>query len=229
MTGPLRLVVFDVDGTLIDSQDSIVEAMHRAFDGAGHVLPTRQEVLSIVGLSLHEAVSRLRPELVADQVADAAERYKQAYIAIRAEKGGEAAAPLYDGARQAVAAIHARDEVLLGVATGKALRGLDHAFRAHDLDRYFVTRQTADHHPSKPHPSMLHAALAETGVAAGNAVMIGDTSFDMEMGRAAGYRTIGVTWGYHSPDALRAAGADKVIDRYADLITTLNEMWETTI
>lgn len=221
----LKLAVFDVDGTLIDSQDFIVEAMNRAFGEMGVALPTRAEVLSIVGLSLHEAIGRLVPDLSAAAVSEAATQYKDMFIKLRAEKGGEAAAPMYSGARDALARLHQREEVLLGVATGKARRGLDHAYDAHDLHHFFVTSQTADNHPSKPHPSMLRAALSETGVDAANAVMIGDTSFDMEMGRAAGYRTIGVTWGYHPREELQAAGADLLIDEYANLPAALDELW----
>ena len=89
----------------------------------------------------------------------------------------------------------------------------------------FVTRQTADTHPSKPHPSMLLAALAETGVEAGQAVMIGDTTYDMEMGQAAGFITIGVTWGYHTSADLRDAGADVLIDDFAALLPVLQQIW----
>ena len=113
----------------------------------------------------------------------------------------------------------------MGVATGKARRGLDHATEAHDLEPFFVTRQTADHHPSKPHPSMLHAALAETGAEAAHAVMIGDTSYDIEMGRAAGFRTIGVDWGYHDTSALERAGADIVVQDFKGLDMALNDFW----
>ena len=224
----LSLVVFDVDGTLIDSQDFIVTAMHRAFAGAGRPLPGRAEVLAVVGLSLADAVSRLAPDLGAGEVDEAVERYRAAFIGLRAETGGEAAAPLYPGARAAVEALHARPEVLLGVATGKARRGLDHAFAAHDLDRFFVTRQTADHHPSKPHPAMLEAALAETGVAPERAAMVGDTTFDIDMARGAGMLPVGVSWGYHPPEALRAAGAAVVVDSFAQLPAALDKIWRAT-
>ncbi|MDE9451100.1 HAD-IA family hydrolase [Aliiroseovarius sp. Z3] len=224
---PLRLAVFDVDGTLIDSQDFIVEAMNRAFGAMGVTLPTRAEVLSIVGLSLHDAIRRLVPSMSPTEVTEASQQYKDMFIQLRAEKGGEASAPMYPGARAALEHLHKRDDVLLGVATGKARRGLDHAYDAHDLRHFFVTSQTADSHPSKPHPSMLQAALAETGADATNAVMIGDTSFDIEMGRAAGYRTIGVTWGYHPRERLVTAGADLLIDTYADLAAALDELWGT--
>ncbi len=221
----LKLVVFDVDGTLIDSQDFIVEAMTRAFAEMGAAVPDRAAILSIVGLSLHDAIAALVPEMPEAEVAQAAARYKDMFIKLRAEKGGEAAAPMYPGARAALEALHARDEVILGVATGKARRGLDHAYDAHGIGHFFLTSQTADHHPSKPHPSMLAACLRETGAEAHQAVMIGDTAFDMEMGRAAGFKTIGVTWGYHAADRLRAAGADLLIDTYDALIPALDQIW----
>lgn len=223
----LKLAVFDVDGTLIDSQDFIVEAMSRAFTEMGVAIPTRKEILSIVGLSLHDAIATLVPDMSAPDVACAAEGYKDMFIKLRAEKGGEAAAPMYPGARAALEVLHKRDEVLLGVATGKARRGLDHAYQAHNIGQFFLTSQTADNHPSKPHPSMLQAALADTGTEAHQAVMIGDTSYDIEMGVAAGFRTIGVTWGYHDTEQLIAAGADLLIDTYDALIPALDRLWGT--
>ncbi|MCI2401098.1 HAD-IA family hydrolase [Aliiroseovarius subalbicans] len=221
----LKLAVFDVDGTLIDSQDFIVEAMLRAFGHMGVDLPARADVLSITGLSLPIAIARLMPTLSKGEVAAAADAYKTAFIALRAEKGGEAASPMYPGARDALVSLSQRDEVLMGVATGKAKRGLDHACAAHDLDGFFITRQTADTHPSKPHPSMLLATLADTGAEAAHAVMIGDTTYDIDMGRAAGFRTIGVSWGYHPAADLVAAGADIVVDTFAGLIPALDELW----
>lgn len=221
----LKLVVFDVDGTLIDSQDFIVEAMNGAFVEMGVALPTRAEILSIVGLSLHEAISILVPDMPAADVERASQEYKDMFIKLRAEKGGEAAVPMYDGARETLIGLHERDEVLLGVATGKARRGLDHAYKSHDIGHFFMTHQTADNHPSKPHPSMLQAALSETGAEAHQAVMIGDTTYDIEMGRAAGFKTIGVTWGYHAREALVSAGADRLVDSYHDVIPALDEIW----
>jgi phosphoglycolate phosphatase len=223
MTQNLRLVMFDMDGTLIDSQDLIVEAMTAAFAQMGQSAPSRQKVLSIVGLSLDRAVATLMPELTDAEVAEGAALYKQNFIRLRAEKGGEAAAPLYPGVRQVLDALAGDDFLLMGVATGKARRGLDHAYAAHDLGRYFVTHQTADDHPSKPHPSMLTTALGETGVEARRAVMIGDTSFDMEMARAAGFHAVGVSWGYHPRERLGAA--HEIIDDIRALPGVLDRIW----
>ncbi len=219
----LKLVIFDMDGTLIDSQDFILTAMRYAFEKAGHPVPRKADVLSIVGLSLDAAVEVLLPNLGAAENKRTVDLYRHSFIELREKLGGEAKAPLYPGALEALERLHAVDEILLGVATGKARRGLDHAYHAHDIGRFFVTSQTADHHPSKPHPSMLHQALRDTGVEAARAVMVGDTEVDTEMGRAAGFKTIGVSWGYHPNNRLGAA--DVIIDDFAALDGALAEMW----
>lgn len=211
----LKLVIFDVDGTLIDSQAEIMAAMTAAFAAEGLAVPPRAAVLGIVGLSLDRAMAVLVPDLPETRQAVLVAGYKAAFNAARTLHGA-AVSPLYPGARDVLDLFMAQPDTLMGIATGKSQRGLDAMIDAHDLRRYFVTRQVADHHPSKPHPSMIRAALAETGVAAADAVMVGDTVFDMDMAQAAGVRGIGVTWGYHAADALRAR-TDTVIDRFVDL------------
>jgi len=211
----MTLVIFDVDGTLLDSQAHILGAMARAFDGIGKPCPPRDEVLGIVGLSLPQAMARLAPDLDGEALVAG---YKAAFGALRAERDS----PLYPGAREALERLAARG-IPLGIATGKSRRGLDHVLAAHGLAPMFATTQVADDHPSKPHPSMILAALAETGADPAQAVMIGDTSFDIEMGRAAGVRTIGVSWGYHPRAAL--AGAEVVIDRFDALDAALDQLW----
>ncbi|SFJ01649.1 HAD-IA family hydrolase [Albimonas pacifica] len=221
----LKLAVFDMDGTIIDSQRMIVAAMNDGFADAGLPAPSTAATLSIVGLSLPVAVARLAPGLTEAEVDRVVERYKQAFIRLRKETGGEAASPLYPGARAALERLARRDEVLMGVATGKAMRGLSHALAAHELASFFQTLQTADGHPSKPHPAMLLDALAETGAEAEDAVMVGDTEFDMEMARAAGMTAIAVTWGYHPETRLRAAGAHHVIHGWDELDAALALSW----
>lgn len=210
----LRLAVFDCDGTLVDSQAAICDSMEQAFAEAGETPPTREAVRRIVGLSLDHAVAALAPALSAIGHEAIVEHYRRAFFARRA--AGTLAEPLFDGIEDALAALDA-DGWLLGVATGKSARGLNHLLARHGLEGRFVTRQTADLHPSKPHPAMLYAAIAEAGAEPADTVMIGDTSFDIAMARAAGVRPIGVAWGYHSRDDLFAAGAEVIAEHPRDL------------
>lgn len=221
-----RLVVFDVDGTLVDSQRIILASMAHAFVAIGAAPPPDAEVLAIVGLSLPEAMAALAPELPAVAQRALVEGYRDSFVAARAAGGAEAAAPLYPGARAALERLAEQPGMLFGVATGKARRGLDHLFDAHALHGFFDTTQTADLHPSKPHPSMLLAALNETGCEAARAVMVGDTEFDVAMGRAAGFATVGVAWGYHPRARLEAAGADVIIDDFEALDAALERLGE---
>jgi phosphoglycolate phosphatase len=220
MSDALRLILFDVDGTLADSQGAITSAMAAAFAGAGLPSPRRAEILSIVGLSLPLAMAELAGEQPADVQAVLVEGYKSAYKSARLAAGA-GHSPLYPGAAEVLAELNAVPEYLLGVATGKSQRGLDALIEAHEL-RCFVTRQCADHHPSKPHPSMVLRAMAETGVRPEDTVMIGDTSFDIDMGRAAGVRTIAVDWGFHPAERL---GADHIIKSFGELAPLLRNTW----
>ena len=216
----LRLVLFDVDGTLVDSQAHIVGAMDAAFQSQDLVPPSRSQILGIVGLSLPQAMAVLAPEGPVEHLVDA---YKTAYVALRQTHGERVASPLYDGIRPVLDKLTTWDNTLMGVATGKSRRGLDHVVETHDLAWYFVTRQCADDHPSKPNPSMALTAMAEAGAAGG--IMIGDTTYDMEMGHAAGLRTIGVTWGYHDQARL-APYADVIVSSPEDLIGAIRAVWE---
>lgn len=223
MTDRLRLVIFDVDGTLVDSQADILAAMAASFALQGLAVPAREAVLSIVGLSLTEAMARLVPDLPETLQGELVAGYKQSYMRSRLDSDTRQTSPLYPGARDVLDLLSAQSHTLLGVATGKSQRGLDALIASHGLEGLFITRQVADHHPSKPHPSMLLAALRETGVDPADAVMVGDTSYDMDMARAAGIRGIGVSWGYHAPAALTAASC--IIDSFGELPARLEEFW----
>jgi phosphoglycolate phosphatase len=215
----VRLAVFDCDGTLIDSQVNIIRAMASTFDRHGLVPPDAHATRRVVGLSLVEAMQALLPEAEPALHESMAQDYKFAFQRLRADKSLDPE-PLYPGIAEGLAYLEAQGW-LLGVATGKSDRGLALALAHHGLTDHFVTLQTADRHPSKPHPAMLNAALAEAGAEPAQAVIIGDTVFDMAMGVNARVRAIGVDWGYHEPAELLEAGATTVASDFAALIAAL--------
>ena len=210
-----RLAIFDCDGTLVDSQANICRAVEEAFADARIAVPPREAIRRIVGLSLVEAMQALLPEASDADHRVLAQAYKDRFVAMRAS-GALEEEPLFDGIGELVARL-ADDGWLLGVATGKSDRGLAHVLAANNLAHHFVTLQTADRHPSKPHPAMIEAAIAEAGADPARTAMIGDTTFDIMMAVNAGVRAIGVGWGYHEPDELVDAGAHGVALEVADL------------
>jgi phosphoglycolate phosphatase len=209
-----HLAVFDCDGTLVDSAANICLAMEACFAKAELALPPRHLTRRVVGLSLVEAVRTLHPEAPHERHVAMAEDYKQAFRDLRAR--GLVAEPLFEGMAEAIAAIDAAGW-LLGVATGKSDRGLGLCLDHHGIRQRFVTLQTADRHPSKPHPAMLAAAMAEAGATPASTVMIGDTAFDIGMAKEAGVTAIGVAWGYHDAEELFAEGADHVVAHPSEL------------
>ena len=201
----MKLAVFDCDGTLVDGQASICNAMDSAFAEVGLPAPDRNAVRRAVGLSLMQAVRRLLPDADDNTCRAITDAYKRAFRTAREE--GSLSQPLYAGIPELLDDLRSGGWQL-GVATGMSDRGLAHCLASHGLNEHFVTLQTADRHPSKPHPSMLEEALFEAAVQPADTVMIGDTAYDMEMARSAGVRAIGVEWGYHPPEELTAAGAE---------------------
>ncbi len=216
-----KLAVFDCDGTLIDSQVNILRAMAHSFERHGLAPPEDHATRRIVGLSLVESMRVLLPDGEAALHDSLAADYKTAFQRLRADRRLDPE-PLYPGVADGLAELEKRGW-LLGVATGKSDRGLALALAHHGLTGHFVTLQTADRHPSKPHPAMLRAALREAGAAADQAVVIGDTVYDIGMGMNAGVRAIGVDWGYHDPAELREAGAQTVVSDFAALIEALEQ------
>lgn len=219
----MRLAIFDVDGTLVDSRSMITAAMARAFADVGIAAPDQDRMLSIVGLSLVVAMATLTPDESAATHRRLGDAYKQAFWNLRLS--GAHPEDLFNGARDLLEDLRGRG-VVLGIATGKSRRGVDHLIASHGFENWFGTVQTSDTHPSKPHPSMIVTALAETGCDLSATIMIGDTSFDMSMARQAGVAAAGVAWGNHPAAELEAAGAHRVSKDFKQLALDLEALWE---
>ena len=213
-----RLAIFDCDGTLVDSGATIHRALGAAFAAHGLECPSRSVAQKVIGLSLDEAMAALVPD--ADHAA-LSRTYKDAFFAMRG--AGEVHEPLYDGIVELIDQLDGAGW-RLGVATGKSDRGLNHVLAAHGLTHRFVTLQTADRHPSKPHPAMALAAMAEAGAGPETTVFLGDTGWDMGCARNAGCGAIGAAWGYHDRGELLEAGANYVAD-HPNEVAVLAEQW----
>lgn len=215
----MKLILFDVDGTLVDSQNIIVAAQHRAFEAHGMTPPSRERCLSIVGLSLVEAFRVLTDRQgPAESLAIA---YKEAFNLLRQDPAHDE--PLFPGADACLRRFSRSENALLGVATGKSRHGVAHFVERHGWHGIFSTIQTADDAPSKPHPAMILQAMEEVGARPEDTVMIGDSTYDMAMARAAGVLPIGVSWGFQPVDALREAGAGPIVHTYAELEPLLDD------
>ena len=216
-----RLAIFDCDGTLVDSGGSIHAALAETFAEHGIPIPLASDSRRVVGLSLVEAMAALVPDASAAEHRRLSDTYKVKFAEARA--GGRVEEPLFDGIAQLLDGLEAVGW-LLAVATGKSDRGLGHCLRCHGIAARFVSLQTADRHPSKPHPSMALQAMAEAGAAPHTTIVIGDTSFDMGMARAAGATGIGAGWGYHDAAELLAGGALAVAAQPLDVLPVIARM-----
>ncbi|WP_281825816.1 HAD-IA family hydrolase [Jannaschia rubra] len=217
---PDFLAIFDVDGTLVDSQAIITATMTAAFQDARLDPPAPGDVLALVGISLPQMIGMLMPEADPRAQAEVTVNYRRIY---NATVTADAAPVLYPGVEDGLRRLHAAG-ITLGIATGKSQRGLDRLVTAQGWAPMLATLQCADHHPSKPHPSMIDRALLETATKLDRAVMIGDTTFDMTMAGAAGIAAVGVDWGYHAVDLLAAAGARTIVSNFGDVVRTIEEM-----
>lgn len=200
----IRCAIFDCDGTLVDSGATIHRALGLAFAEHGLALPPRSQAQKVIGLSLIEAMQQLAPELDTSEHRRLADTYKQAFVTLRGQ--GEVSEPLFDGILPLLDALEERGW-LLAVATGKSDRGLRHCLESHGIHDRFLSLQTADRHPSKPHPSMALTAMADCGAEPRRSIVIGDTGWDMGMARAGDMFALGALWGYHDAKELTAAGA----------------------
>lgn len=220
----MKLALFNVDGTLMDSQAMILASLTAAFSGEGLPLPSRGEMLGIVGLSLVKAMAVLRPDDEAERHERLAQSYKQAFWAYRTDKSFPEVP--FEGALDLLRRLQAREDVLIGIATGKSQRGVRHIIDQFGLEGVFTTIQTSDDAPSKPHPGMILQAMAETGAEPQDTVMIGDAVFDIDMAHAAGVKAVAVSWGFQPSDVLARARPHTMVNNFNELEKTLGVLWQ---
>ncbi len=212
------IVIFDWDGTLCDSVDGIVTAMQAAAAELSVAPPSEAAVQNIVGLGLPQAVARLFPAAEESQCSALAEAYSRHYIAATA-----GSVRLFPGAPDVLETLRGQAWEL-AVATGKSRRGLDRVLEGLAMSDYFEATRCADETRSKPDPLMLTEILAERGKSAAEAVMIGDSEYDLEMAARAGIASIGVSFGVHSPERLVRHAPLAIVDKLTELPALLAQI-----
>lgn len=217
----MSLVVFDMDGTLIDSGAEITARVRKAFASAGLAAPSEQVIRANVGLSLPVYLSAVSGSDDPELLSTLFDAYRAASAA---SLPGQM--PMFEGARALLERLKRRPKTQLAVATGKGRVGLDKTLAQNDMAHYFVSLQTPDTNPSKPHPGMLWSAMDACGVGPEETVMIGDAVFDIQMANAAGVRSVAVGWGLQPMAALVAAGATATVDRFDALYDVIDTLLE---
>lgn len=210
----LKLVVWDVDGTLVDSRQSIFDTSVAVYGRLGLPIPTYDQVRQIVGLGLREAFEMLSPELSADEINEVTRFYREEFQALRRDP--DFIEPLYDGAAETLDRLRA-DGWKIAMATGKSRSGVETVLRLHGWADLFDSTHCADDGPGKPHPAMLLEAMTALDTPPERTIMVGDTAHDMRMAKAAGVYGQGVTWGFHTAEEIRQGGADHVAEDFATL------------
>lgn len=216
----MKLAIFDLDGTLIDSVALIVETVVASFERAGHTVPDEKAIRAISGITAREALGILAPNTEPHRVDQIMEIYREEYR----RRAGVGREPLFAGALAALDRLQADPRTILAVATGKGYRGAVTLLESHGIIERFQSVQTPDHNRGKPDPEMIHTAMSKAGIGPRRTVMIGDTVHDMRMARAAGVGAIGVGWGYHEVTELEDAGAHVVLQRFEDLDAAIERL-----
>lgn len=212
----MKLVLFDCDGTLVESAALIHAVMEQTFEHFGYARPSMAQTKATIGLTLDIAIARIQGKEHADEEAvKMMAYYKSIFMSVRAT--GKYPETMFDGIADLIARLVARDDVLIGAVTGKSRRGLEGTLENNRIRSHFIVSRTADDCPSKPHPAMVSECCDETGMTPAQTVVIGDAVYDMQMAKSAGAKALGVSWGYGSVEDLLKAGADRIATRPADL------------
>jgi phosphoglycolate phosphatase len=213
----MKLVLFDCDGTLVDSGKLIHEVMVRTFVHHGLDRPEYETTKTVIGLTLDTAIARIIGHgEIDEQVLAMTQHYKDIYAPVRSEPGFHE--PMFEGIAEMMAVLEGREDVLMGAVTGKSRRGLNLIVDTHGFQKHFFVSRTADDCPSKPHPAMVLECCRESGVDPADTIVIGDAIYDMMMAKSAGAKAIGVSWGYGGVNDLRAAGADAIVQQPAEIL-----------
>ncbi len=217
----MKLVLFDCDGTLVDSAGFIHDCMVATFVEAGFAPPEPAATRGVIGLSLDIAIGRLLGHEPDAQIAVLTDRYKSHFIELRS--GPDFSERLYDGVAELIDELKVRADLVLGMVTGKSRRGVKSVIGTHGFGNAFFVVRTADDCPSKPHPAMVLECCSEAGIDPGDTIVVGDAIYDMQMASAAKATGIGVAWGYASRDELAANGARAILNEPAGLLAYLDE------
>jgi len=206
------LFVFDWDGTLSDSTAKIVGCMQRAAEDLNLPALVDEQIKEIIGLGLPEAIARIYPMVGEGDQKRLRDQYSKRFV-----EADQQPSPFFPGAMDTLTALRDRGHYI-AVATGKSRRGLNRVLGNLQLEGFFHSSRCADETASKPHPLMLNELLAELDCKAVNALMVGDTEFDMEMAQRAGMPRVGVSFGAHSVDRLQAYQPIRCIDALDELL-----------
>ena len=221
MNNDSKLIIFDLDGTLVDSQVFIIDAIKEAFDKEGLAIPKRKQILTSIGLSLSEAFTRLNNSLTATQKKRLIKSFKECYKSFPKEK---VISPLYPSANDFLMNLTKYKNLSMAIATGKGKFGLFQILRAHNIESYFIDFQTSDNNPSKPNPTMILKILENLRIDSKNVLMVGDTDFDIIMAHQANIRSIAVLWGYQSKSQLVSARPTRLAESFLHLEAQIIEL-----
>jgi len=204
------LIVFDWDGTVMDSTAVIAGSIQAACRDLGLTVPDDETARHVIGLGLEQALRYAAPDLPVAMYPDLVARYRHHFLA------QDEAIPLFDGARETIAELHDAG-YRLGVATGKSRAGLDRAMESTGMKSYFHATRTADQTLSKPDPAMLFELMDELGASAGRTLMVGDTTHDVQMAQNAKVDVVAVGHGAHPPEQLRELNPLALVDDFSEL------------